>query len=479
MIFNIQNLGVVKGAEIDLSKDLILLCGDNNTGKTYVAYAIYYFLKENFNDYFSDAITIVNNIYRNHESMLIAWEKINQLTNQLKNEKKITVDFVELIREIVLPFKEKIFKEVINLFVNEYKLSDFFNSKYLSDIVLSINLTDEKILNNILKYQLEAIMLGEILLFKVQDSSIALFSLGNRAKYIDNIEILANYIFTFLFRKSLFKASFLSNHNNSTYIFTAERSAINIFSKELALSKNKLFDKILKSNKKDLFELAQKSVNRYPKPIQDSLEIAEDLQMLSKQKSEFEYLAVELEQSILGGKVALGEYGDLRYKPDSSPEIPALEIHLTSSLVKSLSPMAFYLRHLAQKNDCMIIDEPELNLHPKNQILLARFLARLVNEGFKVIASTHSDYIIKELSNLILLKNNFSEKEDLLKKYEYQENQLLPAEKVGVYVFKDGYSKQVPISEQGIEIDSIELVINDLNQRSNDIYYSYIDSIQP
>ncbi|TAH21648.1 MAG: hypothetical protein EAZ08_02790 [Cytophagales bacterium] len=40
MIFKIQNLGAVKEAEIDLSKDLILLCGHNNTGKTYVAYAV-------------------------------------------------------------------------------------------------------------------------------------------------------------------------------------------------------------------------------------------------------------------------------------------------------------------------------------------------------------------------------------------------------------------------------------------------------
>ena len=35
MILNIENLGVVKKAQIDLSKKFIVFCGKNNTGKTY------------------------------------------------------------------------------------------------------------------------------------------------------------------------------------------------------------------------------------------------------------------------------------------------------------------------------------------------------------------------------------------------------------------------------------------------------------
>ena len=34
----INNLGIIKEATIDLSKKLVLLCGPNNTGKTYVSY---------------------------------------------------------------------------------------------------------------------------------------------------------------------------------------------------------------------------------------------------------------------------------------------------------------------------------------------------------------------------------------------------------------------------------------------------------
>lgn len=50
-----------------------------------------------------------------------------------------------------------------------------------------------------------------------------------------------------------------------------------------------------------------------------------------------------------------------------------------------------------------MIDEPELNLHPSNQRVIARFLAKLVNSGIRVIVSTHSDYFVKEINSLIML----------------------------------------------------------------------------
>jgi predicted ATPase len=41
MNIEIKELGYVKNVQLDLDKDLTNLCGPNNTGKTYVAYAIY------------------------------------------------------------------------------------------------------------------------------------------------------------------------------------------------------------------------------------------------------------------------------------------------------------------------------------------------------------------------------------------------------------------------------------------------------
>ncbi|PAU40817.1 hypothetical protein CKF46_30555 [Klebsiella pneumoniae] len=53
-------------------------------------------------------------------------------------------------------------------------------------------------------------------------------------------------------------------------------------------------------------------------------------------------------------------------------------------------------------NSYLIIDEPELNLHPHNQIKMAELLVRLSNCGVKIIITTHSDYIVKEINNRIM-----------------------------------------------------------------------------
>ena len=41
MKFIVENLGPITKAEVDLSKRLILLTGQNNTGKTYLSNAVY------------------------------------------------------------------------------------------------------------------------------------------------------------------------------------------------------------------------------------------------------------------------------------------------------------------------------------------------------------------------------------------------------------------------------------------------------
>ena len=154
---------------------------------------------------------------------------------------------------------------------------------------------------------------------------------------------------------------------------------------------------------------------------------------------------------------------------------------MTSSTVKSLASLSIYLKHLAKEGDFIIIDEPEANLHPNNQIKIARFLARLVNEGFKVMVSTHSDYIMRELNSLIMLgtgkKKEPEKTKALIKKYpEYNENQFLDNGQVGVYLFRQGKDvEELEIKEDGFEIATIDETVDRLNETSQNIYYELFD----
>jgi len=262
------------------------------------------------------------------------------------------------------------------------------------------------------------------------------------------------------------------------YIAPAERTAINIFSKELALNKNKLLSGLLKSgeNANKMLDSLRNQVDRYPQPIRDNLEIAEDLLFLSRNNSEFGFLADELEQDILKGRIIISPEGEIKYIPNNAPE-QSLELSLTASLVKSLANIVFYLRHLAQAGDYMIIDEPELNLHPDNQILMARFLGRLVNEGISVIASTHSDYIAREINTLIMLSFPNKKSAELKERYGYSENQLLKPAQVEALLFRGGSEvpAKIAVSETGFEIATIDKVIAKLNQSSQDVYFNLFD----
>jgi len=132
----------------------------------------------------------------------------------------------------------------------------------------------------------------------------------------------------------------------------------------------------------------------------------------------------------------------------------------------------FYLEHLAKEGETLIIDEPELNLHPDNQRKIARILTMIANRGIKVIVSTHSDYFVREINNLIMLKDDFKSKPEIMQKYGYNEKMLISEKKVSAYLFDDNSIKLMEINnKEGIIANTFDDVINSLNSSSDDIYY--------
>ncbi len=147
--------------------------------------------------------------------------------------------------------------------------------------------------------------------------------------------------------------------------------------------------------------------------------------------------------------------------------------------MRSLLDIGFYLRHQAKEGDLLIVDEPELNLHPENQRRLARLFSRLVNIGIKVFITTHSDYIVKELNTLIMLNHDDSYLQRIAKDEGYHKNELISAEQIKVYIAEkrpillDGKKRKYLYqtltaahidSERGIEVSSFDTSINTMNR---------------
>lgn len=454
MKLSVKNLGPISFAEIDLSKDLIILTGENNTGKTYLAYTIY----------------ALNLLFKKRKGQK------NFLRDEVKlkfHDGSLTIDLMTQINSILAIFlKEKLAE-------NFSYSSDFFKntlitvnlSNHQKEELLGMSYSD--IIGNNIRISGGKHIALKVQVQKEKGSPFLIFKTNEKSQQDWNGLTFAYAVYPVL--QNIINNWLLKN----AFIIPAERQGVNLFHKELALFKNKIFDNILENGRRtELLDFLETRFNKYPSAIKDSLENAQNFDVITKQVSKFAYLANKLEKDFLGGNVLLNKEGDIQFQPNNTEKI--LEIHMTSSTVKSLSMLSIYLRHLATKGDFIIIDEPELNLHPDNQRKIARFFSLLVKEGFKVMISTHSDYIMRELNTLIMLeegkKHNPIEAKELMQKYNYQNEALLLKEKVGVYLFKVGKDvEQVKVGELGFQIETIDKQIDEINQASQNILFSLFD----
>jgi hypothetical protein len=237
---------------------------------------------------------------------------------------------------------------------------------------------------------------------------------------------------------------------------------------------------LFKDKEKDIRKIESLlDLKRYPLSISDELRVADDLVEIKKKKSKFFDFAEELERELLLGKVDISNDGEIEFTPKISPSTK-LPIQMTASIIKTLSSLIVYLKHRANENDLIIIDEPEINLHPENQIILTRIFARLANKGFRLLISTHSDYIVRELNNLLILSRK--DKPSVMKnakEFDYKADEYINQEDLGVYSFKFKNSndskitiEQVPVTETGFNIDAMDSVIDKQNDISERLYYS-------
>jgi hypothetical protein len=59
---------------------------------------------------------------------------------------------------------------------------------------------------------------------------------------------------------------------------------------------------------------------------------------------------------------------------------------------------------LSAKNDMILIEEPEMSLHPAAQLYLPQLFAEIINQQKNIILTTHSEFLILALSNPIQRK---------------------------------------------------------------------------
>ena len=458
MVFKLKNLGALQCASIELS-DLTVVCGKNNTGKTYATYTVFGFLSYWWEAYELEVNHNIINTLLDSGNVIVP---ITELVNKAQHFVDVACKkFDPLIQRVFSSDQESLTKATLRIVLT-------------NDDIKPLDIYDQTTGSN--KVNLFSI-------HKDKNSDVVAVSLLVDKGAIEIPSRVLQRSISFALKKIVFKNTF-----PNPVILVAERTGIEIFQAELDFARNRLLD-TLKESEGDLdpFEILRKVNTDYAIPINRAVDSVRKIKESIKSQS---YVlrehpdVIQFLFSIMGGDVIYSK-NSMYYVPIANKRL-RLKINESSSSVRSLIDLVIYLKHVAEKGDLLMIDEPELNLHPENQRKLMQLFAMLVHIGIKVYVTTHSDYIVKELNNIILMQSIPGDKQlQYFQKYGYDSTHMLSRNRVSVYiasvqpVLLDGNTRRTKCNTFqkaefngfGFELDSFDNTINEMNEIQDSLFY--------
>ena len=454
LTFTFRNIGPIENAELELG-DLTVIAGRNNTGKTYLVYTLYGFLKT-WEGWPGPSRTSGSAASRSTARYPTFEELSKQIAENGQAELSLAPDALNRERNSAMVALTRRFSQDV--------LPGVFSSppEKFDNAAIGVRLGTEFPRSEVAEPEDPP---------SIRYDGRSLFAIGAQpgSKRIHPVVLRRR-----LWRRYL--PFMFPELPSDPFVLSAERFGISLFYRELDLRKSQLVDLLQKygdrqSKDPDFpFDLLDETISRYALPIKENIDYTRSIPDLRKQKSEvYDDGFFKDIRKLMDGYYAVSSdaiefrsvaRGDRRF---------AIPLHLASSSARGLSDFYFFLRHVARRNHLLIIDEPESHLDTANQILLARLLARLVRAGLKVLLTTHSDYIIKELNNLIMLSCSFSKKTRVMRRLKYAKEDCIAPERIRAYIAQEGSLARCEIDQFGIDMPNFDETINKINDVANEL----------
>ena len=456
---NVQNFGPIEKAEIDL-RPLTVFVGESNTGKTYLA-ALIYALYRHFGGIsqfpWADYVAYYFKFFRRSP------ERYSQ--NQQEGLEQEMLAVLENLNTPERPFKFSDLPQQVST-QSESRLTDqedfpdelkrCFDLEAVSKLIrftgnqnneMKVSLSVHEKDQTCWSFEARTVGSADPTITGHINPDMILFDAKRKTEFHEISDV-----------ERLFRT--LSAHRwrtGNSYYLPAARSGIMQSHGVIASALIKRATRI----GLDRFE-----VSTFSGMIADFLEQIVNYKERKGSSSSIRRVAEQLEAELLEGKIEVERpapeaYPEFLYRPEQAEE--ALRMSHSSAMVSELAPLVLFLQGIVGRGDLLIIEEPESHLHPDLQTKIAHILARLVRSGVRVVITTHSNYLLQQIGNLIREGELRKQGKPTSESADY-----LKAEEVGAWQFY----KNEPVTElpfdlvEGIEPEDHLDIAEDLYNRS-------------
>jgi len=469
MQLTLKNLGPIKTGKLDLAKKFYVFVGYNNSGKTYVSQLLWALCNAKTIRKFAQSI----NGYR------IEGDDRFEITQHLIDD---------LLRRFSAFLTAKVVPEIFNVPKNHLIL-DHLALEFSCELNHIRDKTGKLALHST---EVAKTNLNKFFLFhKKKDSFIVEFEEQEPLEGFEHFVVKGSpdfkqdqddiktalfvvFVLTLLF-KPIPEPFFLPSNRLIYLVFYQYLYSVE---KEKRQKISKLFGEFLaKKESGENFNLESLPINDfnsvYTEPMDFLLDKIYDLNENPTANTHYDNIIAELTKIIGGDIVMHKSLGIAPFEFYLKMLSEELEIYLSSSSVNQLSTLYLYLKYWASvENNFLLIDEPEENLHPKNQIALCNLLLKFVQHpNNRVLINTHSPLMAENVNHymyLHILNTRYAcDIEDILddNALNLRTDLAISPEELGVYFFNGQEIINYEAEDYGVYFRDFQKVLHEVEKK--------------